>query len=247
MKRVLLLLVALVFFVAPLSVQAQKDSLRTSLIEGAKALQFGVATNFTLGAFNGSTFSGKWQLSDRRALRVGFDISGRITNSETTTTREAVSSLGDENTELTEANNDELDFFIRLNAYYMAYPNPGGRMNFYTGIGPTLTYSVGNQEIGATTSSSGSPQTVLADETSDDSRVGVGLGFILGVEWFINRRLSLTSEYGISAFYSVFSEESDSISTLTTNESIRATHVDRSDDQFFVSGNGVRFGMSVYF
>src|SRR5271157_4544368 len=57
--------------------QAQDASSEcNSLKEGAWALQFGIASNFTLTSFQGTTIAAKYQLSEKNAIRGGLTING---------------------------------------------------------------------------------------------------------------------------------------------------------------------------
>ena len=247
MKRIISFCVLGIIAVSAATAQAPSDTLRNSLTKGAKAIQFSVLSNFTLGSFNGATFSGKWQLSNRRALRFGIDVFGDFESSEINTVSENRNSDG----QVTTSNDDEIiddsDFFVTLNSYFIAYPNPDAPINFYTGIGPTLSWSTGTREEETVSSTSATPITSTTAVNTDDSRFFGGLGFLLGVEWFINSRISLTSEYGITASYQFSSTTTESVQSRSDDLIERNNEVDESDDRFRIDGNGVRFGLSVYF
>ena len=57
--------------------QAQEKQDSTDYLNaGLWSIQFGIAENFTLRSFNGSTFSGKYQFTDKSALRLGITMNG---------------------------------------------------------------------------------------------------------------------------------------------------------------------------
>lgn len=230
----------------PTTAQAQTDTLRTSLKKGAGSLQFRVTPNLTLGSFDGATFSGKWHLSNRKALRIGIDISGFYTNSETNTIRQSTNSQGGLSTETTVEEGERNSTSLSIRSYFMAYPNPGGAMNFYTGIGPFVTWSVGNEDDNTVRTLQGG-QMVFNDETGDNSQFNVGLGFVLGIEWFVQSRMSLTAEYLVSAFYSTVSNDFDGVQTDSVTDAQQTNVSESSISQIRIAGNGARLGISVYF
>lgn len=247
MKRILSFFALLVLSISTVAAQTPADTLKNSLTNGAKAIQFSVLSNFTLGAFNGATFAGKWQLSDRRAIRLGFDIEGSFQDIETNSSTQSIDNQGGETISSEDQIVDNEDFRITVNGYYMAYPNPADAINFYTGIGPALSWSIGNREIEVITTSTNTELISTRDETIDESQFFAGLGFILGVEWFINSRISLTSEYGITASYQLSSSTLDRTQRFSDTSVEIRNEQDVSGDRFSVLGNGVRFGLSVYF
>lgn len=246
MKQVLILCSVCLFVLLPVRTHAQTDTLKTSLRKGATAFQFRVSPNLTLSSFDGALFSGKWHMSDRRALRLGVDITGVFTDSETNTISRSINNQGDEfetSAEVDEKNNDTS---LALTSYYMVYPDPGGTMNFYTGLGPFVRWSFGNDDDNTVRMLAGD-RMVLEESTSEDSRITAGLGFVMGVEWFVNPRMGLTVEYAVSAFYTSFSRDLNSLDTNSVDDAQGTTDLEESGRVIRISGNGARLGLSIYF
>lgn len=102
---------------------------------------------------------------------------------------------------------------------FLDYPgvasNPSGTMQLYWGGGPSISFQRSESE----------PIMNLS--------WGVGLGGVIGAEWFVRPRLSLLAEYSAALQIQRATQEVDG---TETNE--------RTDVRF--GGNGVRFGVSAY-
>lgn len=178
-------------------------------IEDRWALQFGVTQNFTLNDFQGTLISAKKQYSGRRAFRVGLGFNASIinsTNDGTDTARE------------TDQNNQS----INATAQWIRYLLPESDLRAYWGGGPEVTF--GRVAISRDT------------EGTDTSRLSLGGGAtgVLGAEWFVHARISLSAEYRAELVYRWSREEQGESSSNT-------------EHRLFLGGQGVLFGVSVYF
>jgi opacity protein-like surface antigen len=180
----------------------QKNAFRP----GLWSLQFAIANNFTLSSFQGSSLSCKRHFSERVALRAGVSLTGSYVDQGAT--------------ERNEQN-------IGLNAQYLIYPNPTGKVRLYYGAGPELALSRSKAEQSSGTSGSSTTTT----------RWSLGAGCVLGGEWFVVDGVSLLAEYG-SAF--TFDDTRVKyVSGSSTSES--------KTRSIALSAKSVRFGLSLYF
>lgn len=117
-----------------------------------------------------------------------------------------------------------LDFNIFINFSWMHYLNPGADMKFYYGYGPgvSLGYSQGtnSREDGSKL-------------TGTTKRYAIAALGYAGVEWFFHHTMSLHAEYGASLRFSYRNREIGI--SETEDKVVRA------------GGDGVKFGISVYF
>lgn len=107
------------------------------------------------------------------------------------------------------------------------YTNPDADVKFYYGYGPAL--DIGYQR---------SEENDGPDRIRKSTNVGIGGIGYAGVEWFFQQSMSIHAEYQATAQFSFQKDD---------------TKVDNGDDvgrsirQFSLGGNGVLFGVSVYF
>ncbi len=213
----------------------------TSLREGAWALQFGIASNFTLTSFQGTTISAKYQLSARNALRGGVTISGNSSNgSSALSGTEADTSIGS-----TSGSSHSSGQTISFVAQYLWYLNPSGPVHFYTALGPSLSYSYSQ-------SHSDNPE----DQenylyhyiySSSSAQHAAGVTGSAGVEWFACQWLSIRAEYNESIQYQWGSSTSS-----TDYSSTYVGYVPYSSENsgtskgWSLSYSSVGFGVSIY-
>jgi hypothetical protein len=214
----------------------------TSLKEGTWALQFGISSNFTLTSFQGSTFSVKYQLSDKNAIRSGVSISGNTSTGNSTTS----GMVDDTSIGVIPGTNSSKTQNISLISQYLWYMNPSGPVHLYIGFGPSVSYSYSQsspENIGL-----GSNRYYLRSVNSSTStQWAIGLMGSMGVEWFLNQWLSIRAEYGESIQY-----QWRSITSMTDYSSndpnYVPTHYESSTTykSWTLISNSVSFGMSVY-
>ena len=143
---------------------------------------------------------------------------------------------------------------------------PEGRTKLYWGIGPDFTYT-SNKSFSdfetVTTSQTGDNLAInnrTVDRTSRVRQFDIGLSLILGVEWFISSRLSITGEYGLTGGAGWGNRKSNGFSASVTESSSNnmqdpvspVTQISESegDDDFtryFIQPNNARLGISIYF
>ena len=248
-NRILLLifLTITVYF----STQAQIQSLdSTSLKEGIWALQFGIAGNFTLTSFQGSTIGAKYQLSDKNAIRGGITINGS-TNDGTTSNSGSVDNTSYGTTPGSSSTNSANVSFV---LQYLWYMNPNGPVHFYTGLGPLVSYSYSKSSTDnpdlITIYNNGSYQGYWEGQSSASTSTqwGVGGSGIIGVEWFACRWLSLHADYNESIQYRWSSSSSSHGNTSSTAPNYISSNTNSSGKSkgWTLSSSGVAFGLNIY-
>ena len=198
--------------------QAQDTEQPSPLAEGSKALQFQISDNFNLNSFSGTLVSYKRHLSEDRANRIGLSLNSRYTTSD----------FPDDDNE-----RDDSDTDISLGIEYtrMHYTNPDSEIKFYYGYGTGVNFGYDRS---------------VRDETNlkitDRSALyGIsGIGYA-GVEWFFHSSMSLHAEYrgAIRLSHRRAKRTTESNSVEDTNRN--------NGTSFSLGGDGVRFGLSVYF
>lgn len=217
------------------------DSLEQKpLRKGSNALQFQIAPNFQLSSFQGAIFSGKHHYSERSALRIGVDLSLRFTDSSidrnysvNDTLGTSESNKGDDNTQS-----------IGITTQYIYYTRPNTKVNFFLGTGPYFNYSRIREE---NTFHRNDPlQETDSQETIKGSGWSAGLSNVMGIEWFIAKKISLTAENRFLIGYSRteterIRESNPGVST-STQEQLKSTGT-----SFFFSPANIILGVTGYF
>jgi hypothetical protein len=122
--------------------------------------------------------------------------------------------------ETDEGGDDENELSVALATQYLMYPTVdrgrNDRVHLFWGFGPEVAFMRTENET---------------TEATDRTWRGA-VTVLVGGEWFVHRRVSLTGEYSTSLFYA--------------NRQVEALGVEETDSQFGLSANGVRFGISLY-
>jgi len=196
-------------------------------VRGKYALQFQIASDFQLASFNGATISGKYTLPDENAVRVGFDING-LNNIYNENTNNAPQS----NSAGTKDTRKSYSFNITLLAQYLFYNKVVNDVAFYYGGGPLagLSYSKINE----------TPLNYYNSNSSEDitNKWTVGISLVCGVDWFLNKTISLSAEYGLSVSYY---KAVENIIVASTSTSQNANY------GYQFGANSVKLGLSIYF
>jgi len=200
------------------TVQAQNSDDTLPLQEGSKALQFQISDNFNLNSFSGTLVSYKSHLSEDRANRVGLSLNSRFT----------ISAFPDDDNEREDS---DTDIILGMEYTRMHYTNPDSEIKFYYGYGPGINFKYGR---------------TVVDQTNSESIIqsalyGIsGIGYA-GVEWFFHSSISLHAEYrgAIQVNHRRVKRTTESNSVEDTNRN--------NGTSFSLGGDGVRFGLSVYF
>lgn len=220
MKLITKLFASLLFLIIfPFSItQAQNSDKINPLRNGSKALQFQISDHFNLASFSGTTFSYKRQLTSTQAKRIGLSLSNNYNWKNYPDS---------ENSQET----SHLDLYIRTDYTWMNYTNPESDIKFFYGYGPGIRVRLKR-----------SVEEANRKYTDQHTFYGIaGIGYA-GVEWFFQSSMSLHAEYQASV--QVNHSRFKSTSTRSGNKKVITKHNINSID---LSGDGVKFGLSVYF
>lgn len=198
---------------------ARLDSLNNKF-----ALQFQISDNFNLSSFQGTTFSGKYNVGCRSSVRLGLSINmNDLTSKLTINPVDTSIILGGYSEQ------NVLGFNIR--AQYIHYFPSEHNTAFYAGGGPFVGFTKGTEESRETGYIT---QTKKAFETEI---ISTGIDFLIGTEWMFSEYMSLSAEYGIRFTY----QSAESTRTEIFGETISKNTIYR------ISGGDVNFGLTVYF
>jgi hypothetical protein len=255
---ILLISLSIVFCAHAQDSVSEQNSLRA----GAWALQFSISSNFRLTSFQGSTFSFKYQLSEKHALRAGITINGNTNTGSSSTT----SSIADSITNLNPTDNSSDAANVSFVVQYLWYKNPSGPVHVYFGLGPLISYaSSHNSSSSSNLRTDAYYDTVSvyhyfqywqqAANKSNSKQWGIGLTAAVGVEWFACHWLSIRAEYseGVQYLWSSTSSTTDYSYAYPSSVPVNyyhypSTHSDNSGTNkgWTVNSSGVDFGLSVY-
>jgi hypothetical protein len=239
---VILILVAC--FVLGFFARAQDQSTeKNSLKQGAWALQFGIRPNFTLTSFQGATIAAQYHLSEANAVRAGISIGGNIGDATGLNTQ----LNADTSTSSVSNGNSTNSTNVGLTVQYIWYMNPGEVVHFYVGVGPSLSYDHrhSEQQIGY---NPGFPYSTASTSTSTNTTWAAGATGVAGIEWFPAAWFALHADYSeaINYAWSSATSEQRSSSSIPGSASY-GSKSSGSNKGWGFSGQGVNFGLSVYF
>jgi hypothetical protein len=206
--------------------------------EHSRALQFQIASNFTLSSFQGATISYKYHLDPLTAVRVGLSLSFSSANQDENLNSYAADTLSDGSHNTL----DQTGIGIQINAQQIWYQKNSTGILFFFGTGPVIGFnrtSNNGQQIPSPVT--GSQQTYKTDGTG--TTWSLGMTGVAGVEWFASKTISLHAEYGLTFGYYWAKNESSSTFPGSGNKSSSSA----TSTIWKLSSTGVRFGMSVYF
>lgn len=133
------------------------------------------------------------------------------------------------NSDDSQGGDNSTDFNLNIGVQYswQNYIDPSTDVKFYYGYGPAidLHYQRSEENDGP-------------DRTRKSTAVGIGGIGYAGVEWFFQQSMSIHAEYQTRAQFSFQKYDS---------EVENGDDLERTSRQFSLGGNGVRFGVSVYF
>lgn len=226
MKKVILFVFSFLILITMLYAN-EKDN--TNIEDDSKCLQFQIGSDFQLSSFQGSTISFKKHISDYRAYRIGFTISGDI----------------EDRNDFVNYDNDSLDnrnlidtdnFGIDIIGQYLKYV-PYEYSYLYYGLGPRLIYSKTYQKIRHEEHTTGDWEQSSADSKRYGKNFQLGLVFVAGVEFFISKSISIHSEYSQEVSYRYYWYKQPSSNNY---DNIRKYH------RYSIDSGGVKFGCSFY-
>ena len=194
----------------------REEGRENSLEPGSWSIQFRIGENFQLSNFDGSALSVKRHWSKSRAVRAGMSFGASLSDYE------SGYSIPDTSYSKTSDRNRGA---VSGSITYLIYPAPEREVLFYLGVGPTFSYSRDKR-------------TYQDYDRYEYNRLwSIGLGSVIGVEWFATRSISLLAEYTGGLKYRSSSVEDYSNGKTRVN-----------DNQYFeASSSGVRLGLSAYF
>jgi len=198
------------------------DTIQNSLKKNSLSMQFGIAANFSLQAFNDYSISVKYHISRKSAVRFG--VGGNYSDKSGTTQNDTVT-----------RDLFQYSYNYTFDLAFLFYLNPFSSVNIFFGTGPIYTRNFSKEK-----SSSYDNNTVYYNEIET---WGVGPKLVAGGEWFFLKKLSLFAEY--EAYYSFgkynrYSKET----TLSTGE-FHNYNINQNVTLF--KGNTARLGLSIYF
>ncbi len=241
-----ILLIILVSITLSFSCLAQnKSSDSVSLSEGKWALQFGIAGNFTLTSFQGSTIGAKYQLSENKAIRGGITINGSTNDGPNSFT----GSIGDTSNSTVPGSTSAKSATVSFVLQYLWYMNPNGIIHLYAGLGPlfSYSYSYNSSDYSYLYNASNQGYWVREIYSSNSIQRAVGGAAVVGVEWFASQWLSLHADYNESVQYQW---RSTSANNERSSSYINYTpfHLDTSGSTkgWTLSSSGVSFGLNIY-
>lgn len=217
------------FLLSPLSSYAQKDSVQFAFPRFS--FQLRVVDLFQFGDFQGASVSFKYHFGDKSALRVGVGIATDTRQSTFSTLQVETDSIS----ALNKRGGNSKNFVIFTQ--YIIYPNPDDDIKFYFGAGPFGSWRVNTLDRSDLDDSTGVVKLTQKDKIDYKS---VGLDFVVGVEWFFMKSMSLLADYNFSIEYYE--------STLTTTKYLNDSTLKRTSKSSLTQvGTGtVKVGLSIY-
>jgi len=219
------------------------------LKKGSRALQFQITDDFRLSSFQGSVFSGKLHFSDRSAFRLGLSLNGRLSSTDS----EQNSIIDTTRNDKRNGDLDRDDFNANLTMQYIFYNKPHHHVSMFWGSGPSVSYLLNNDDQ--------KDEDIFSDPNNNyDRRTSIsknrstlwqfGLSNVMGVEWFVTKKLGLSAEnrFLISYFTRNYNSTRETTFYLDA-EPVSTQKQDSENDEKGVtfSGINVLFGVSVYF
>jgi len=230
-----ILLVCLLLLTSVLSAKEStifhQDSLNY-LQKNAMAIQFGISNNFNLTTFAGSSFSFKYHLSRKIALRAIGSLATRI-----------YGKAEDEEYYDMDVSNLEYKYYnINGKLPFVFYPKPSQNATPYFGLGPLIGYSYEYQK---SKNSASLYSTNSYKETIRESyQWNLGFSVLAGAELFIKKNISIHAEYFASMYYLYQKQTIINVwQNIRKSETIKTTKY----DDLRTEGSNVYFGLSVYF
>jgi hypothetical protein len=205
---------------------AQETDNKPFLTDSSRAVQFAIGDYLGVRAFDGKSVSMEWHTTDLRAWRVGVGFSGRSLKS-TVLTEEF---LDDSLTSSISDDNVRRHLIIEVGAQHLWYFGASEPLYVFLGAGPLVRYTRYEYD--------GSYNT--------ETLWTFGGSSMIGVEWFVHRRISLHSEYVATFTYSHGKMQSTGTQSNYYGM-IKKTTEDGTTNSWDLTSGNVLFGFSVYF
>ena len=245
-SKILFLFIALM--VLSFTCHAQNQSADSvSLRRGSWALQFGIASNFTLTSFQGSTIGAKYQLSQNNAIRGGITINGGSNNAPVSYS----GSIGDSSAGTVSTSSSVKSANISFTIQYLWYMNPDGPVHLYAGLGPAISYYYNHNNSEnpyLNNSGNGSGFWIVEKYNSIRTQWAAGGAAVIGVEWFACRWLSLHADYNELIQYQWGSSSLVRSYSTTANSNYIPVNQSNSGTAkgWTLNSSAVSFGLNVY-
>ncbi len=235
---------------------ATMKSANDDLQAGSWSLQFSVGESFTLKSFDGSTFSGKYQLSNSSAIRLGISASAKSSelDSDAYRSQSQDSPFGTFSSRPEETSDGKSSQFT-IKAKYIKSFQKKGAVRPYVGMGPYVTFSHSNsfsQESVPTWNNYGRRTEDLTLTDREEDLITYGVSLAIGAEVFVCKNISLHAEYSPSYSHSRgdwkrasarFRTRTDSNGTSTQSSSSHYTGEISSNQ---LTHDSVKLGLSIY-
>ncbi len=249
-RRVVCFFACLLFVVFTITALAgeEKKEKENSLHKGAWAMQFeigGSLLDFRLYDYSGETFSGKYHLSESRALKFGIEVYGSAMDinkdKESASPSKSTSSLT-----IRQVKNQRFQGVC----HYLWYLRENNGFHFITGLGPVFDIELRHSEE-SSDSNLGTDQNskTNSDLIYKNNSYYFGLSGAVGVEYFFSKNTSLIAEYQSSAGYE-YAERESVLNSSNSSESVSFQN-EQSDKQttsmFRYGSSRVKVGLSIYF
>jgi len=230
------------------SINAEPDDQKNSLKKFSRSLQFRLISNVSdsssgkmIEGFQGFTLSGKFHLSNRDALRLGFTFThieydrniDYFSESSQFDTMYMYSFLGIE---------DKNDYRRGIDIQYLRYISDSSPANLFIGFGPYMNFDrilIGYMSIWPSLEDNESPGADTGSTFFYQDYMSTGLTGVIGIEWFLWKPFSLHAEYGLSLEYK-WSRDIDQYYTDDSRLEIKKR-------KYSVYNNPIKLGISVYF
>ncbi len=193
-------------------------------LDGKFALQFQIEGLFRLTSFQGSTLSGKYNFTDRDAVRLGISLGIRDSDRDN-----SINEI--DSTKIYYEYGDENRLDIRINTQYIHHISVMNDISFFAGGGPFVSFFSSDEVTNV----------IRYGEEIDRKRTldgfSLGLELILGVEWMFYSNMTLSAEYGVNVEHSTYDSKDEEGETI----------LESNYKTFNLDYNRVKFGLSVYF
>ena len=243
MKSILTIAVigCILFFSSPLSAcENCSKEVKHSLHKGSCALQFaltGDLWNLQMEDLMGSFFSGKIHLSDKRAIRMGIQLSGGKEDRDGSTTQ------GERRTSLDRHSTSGSISLVLQPVWYL---RANDNIHFNVGIGPNVSFGrATSSQTNYIQNSSDGPVTTSNLIEEKKKNYFLGVEGTVGVELFLKKNLSFTTEFHPSLGYGFLKSEYTNRYDLASGSYDQQSEETRENLQF--NSNAVRIGLSFYF
>jgi len=213
---------------------------RNSLDKGASAFQFGISQNQEIpdiGTFLGTTLSYKKHYTSHSCIRFGLSTEFDKDKNE----NEEHERLNDGTSIIKLTTIDQNLYYISITCQYIYYPSVSKKIVPFLGGGPLLSYSYHDQDKLQTDYL---PDDYIRNTTFIESTKKWSLGFAgaIGIEWFMQKNISLHTEYTVLLAY--FSDIHESSIIPYSQELISNT---MKYHQLKFKNLDIRIGFTAYF